>query len=473
MLYGFSKKDAYQISPVADRAPAGCLLNVRRDSSRVLESPWVIFLVALSVRLLVMVYMQSFQVQDTWKFGFETGRIASSIASNHGFSSPLQGPSGPTAWLPPVYPYMLAGIFNFFGIYSSGSALIALTLNSVFSALTCVTIFHIGQKVFGHKVASWAGWSWAFFPYAVFWSTNWVWATSLSALLFSLICLSALKLERSDSAASWFGFGALWGVVGLTDTVLLSTLPFVLAWLYCRIRRQRLSLIRPMSACTLGVLLITAPWLVRNYITFGEFVFIKSNFGLELHLGNYEGSNGLSGGRLLHPAGNDHEFEKFRRMGELSYIKESKRQALDFIVTHPGTFIWLTLKRVVYFWTGNSQLLQVFPLSGRFAAARYVLFTSVSVLAFVGLLLAFRNRNPMVSLFAIALTIFPLVYYVTHPTPRYRHTIEPAMVLLAVYAITQLLTALFRRKGGDGWISTPRHVGRTPGFGPDFSHGRR
>jgi hypothetical protein len=218
--------------------------------------------------------------------------------------------------------------------------------------------------------------------------------------------------------------------------------------------------------------LITAPWLVRNYLTFGEFVFIKSNFGLELHLGNYEGSNGLSGGWLLHPAGNDHEFEKFRRMGELSYIKESKRQALDFIVTHPGTFIWLTLKRVVYFWTGNSQLLQVFPLSGRFEATRYILFTLVSALAFWGLFSAFRNGHPAVPLFAIILIVFPLVYYVTHPTPRYRHPIEPAMVLLAVYAITDLLSALFQRNGGDRRISTPRHVALRLGSDPDSNYGR-
>src|ERR671912_310662 len=140
-MYGFSEKEGCQISQGANRAPAGCSLDVCMHTRRVLKRPWVIFLVALSVRLLVMLYMQSFQIQDTWEFGFETGRIASSIASGQGFSSPLKGPSGPTAWLPPIYPYMLAGIFKFFGIYSVDSALVALTLNSVFSALTCVNDF--------------------------------------------------------------------------------------------------------------------------------------------------------------------------------------------------------------------------------------------------------------------------------------------------------------------------------------------
>jgi 4-amino-4-deoxy-L-arabinose transferase-like glycosyltransferase len=436
MLSRLLKKDGYQALLTTNSAPSDCSVDLLTAFKPVLNSPRLIFLVAISVRLFVTAYMQSFQIQDTWKFGFETGRIATSIASGQGFASPLQGPSGPTAWLPPVYPYMLAGIFKVFGIYSADSALVALTLNSLFSALTCVTIFSIGEKTFGPKVAAWAGWIWAFFPYAVFWSTNWIWATSLSAFLFSLICLLALQLERYNSAMAWLGFGVLWGVVALTDTALVSILPFILVWLYCRLRRQGLSLIRPISAWTLGCLLITAPWLIRNYLTLGELIFIKSNFGLELHLGNHEGSSGLSGGRLIHPAGNQHEFEKFRRIGEVSYIKESKRQALDFIAAQPGTFIWLTLKRFVYFWTGNEQLLQIFPLSGRFVAARYVLFTTISVLAFAGLFLAFRNRNPAVPLFAIALIVFPLVYYVTHPTPRYRHPIEPAMVVLIAYVMT-------------------------------------
>jgi 4-amino-4-deoxy-L-arabinose transferase-like glycosyltransferase len=448
-LFGKFERDdqrSYRASLTASGIPFESSISFSTQLCALISSPALIFVTAFGIRLLAMVYMQSFQIQDNWKFGFETGRIAASIASGQGFSSPLQGLSGPTAWLPPIYPYMLAGIFKLFGVYSANSALVALTLNSLFSALNCVTIFYIGRKTFGPKVAIWAAWSWAFFPYAVFWSTNWVWATSLSALLFSLVCLASLYLEHSNTATAWLGFGLLWGLVGLTDTALLSTLPFFAGWLWYRLSQQGMTLSRATSACTLGFILILTPWLVRNYFTFGEFVFIKSNFGMELHLGNYEGSTGLSAGRLLNPAGNEREFEKFRRLGELSYIQESKREALDFIVAQPGTFFWLTLRRLVYFWTGNPQLLQIFHLSGRFVAARYVLFTLVSVLAFLGLFLAFRSHNPAVPLFAITLLVFPIVYYITHPTPRYRHPIEPAMIVLGAYALTNTFSKPLIRK---------------------------
>jgi hypothetical protein len=69
-------------------------------------------------------------------------------------------------------------------------------------------------------------------------------------------------------------------------------------------------------------------------------------------------------------------------------------------------------------------------------------------LAFLGLFLAFRHRNPAVLVFAILLIAFALVYYVTHPTPRYRHPIEPAMVLLATYVMANIFSRPSLQKPG-------------------------
>ena len=75
----------------------------------------------LTIRLIVMAFMYK-QHLDPWHdhfhFGFEAGRIARSIAQGEGFSSPLYEKTGPTAWLTPVYPYILAGFFKVFGIYT-------------------------------------------------------------------------------------------------------------------------------------------------------------------------------------------------------------------------------------------------------------------------------------------------------------------------------------------------------------------
>ena len=84
-------------------------------------------LVALAIRLVVMGFLYPEQLdpeRDHWRFGYENGRLARSIAEGRGFSSPLFEDTGPSAWMTPVYPYMIAGVFKVFGIYSTASAFV-------------------------------------------------------------------------------------------------------------------------------------------------------------------------------------------------------------------------------------------------------------------------------------------------------------------------------------------------------------
>ena len=67
----------------------------------------------------------------------------------------------------------------------------------VFSALTCIPIYFVASRHFGEDAAAWAGWAWALFPYAIFFSAEFIWATSHSHSLFiSVIFLWALHLEH-------------------------------------------------------------------------------------------------------------------------------------------------------------------------------------------------------------------------------------------------------------------------------------
>src|SRR6202163_4232115 len=91
------------------------------------QRPWphsvlFIVLIALLLRLAVITIGHTYRItprRDHFQFGWEMGRIARSIALGQGFSSPSDLPTGPSAWAPPVYPYILAGIFKLFGIYSN------------------------------------------------------------------------------------------------------------------------------------------------------------------------------------------------------------------------------------------------------------------------------------------------------------------------------------------------------------------
>src|SRR5579862_2568495 len=150
--------------------------------------------------------------ENNFGFGWEMGRIGAAIASGRGFSDPFGAATGPTAWEPPLYPYLTAAIFHFFGVYSRSSAFVLLSINSVFSALTCIPIFLVAKRIFSEKAAVGAAWTWALLPYVMYWCTRWVWETSLSALLLAAILWLTLTMEERDGLRPWLEFGVLWGI---------------------------------------------------------------------------------------------------------------------------------------------------------------------------------------------------------------------------------------------------------------------
>ena len=418
---------------------------------RIRTSLFWIVAIALIVRVgwIVIGHTYKFKTtDDNFSFGWEMGRIGASLAAGHGFSSPFGPATGPTAWEPPLYPYLTAGVFLVFGIYSKASAFVLLTLNSVFSALTCIPIFLIARRMFSEKVAVGSAWTWAFLPNIIFWCTRAVWETSLAALLLTTILWLTLTIEDRDRWTPWFQFGLLWGITALSSTSLLSFLPAAGLWAWCRrARRGKRSLAGVVLASAVFLACI-APWLVRNYQTFGKFIFIRDNFGAELRLGNGNGADG-TWMLYLHPTQDFYALRQYRAMGELAYITMRKRQALDYIRADYGRFAGLCVKRFVYFWAGPPKDTQPWWLG----EAKNSLFLAASVLAFWGLGRALRLGRPGAWLLLWLFLLYPAIYYFVYSIPRYRHPIEPEMAILGVFLLTEAAKRV-RASGPDR--SSPR-----------------
>jgi 4-amino-4-deoxy-L-arabinose transferase-like glycosyltransferase len=403
--------------------------------ARIRNSPFWIVAIALFLRVGWIVLGHTYRFKDTddnFGFGWEMGRIAASLASGHGFSNPFGPPTGPTAWEPPLYPYLTAGVFLIFGIYSKAAAFVLLTLNSIFSALTCIPIFRIAQKIFSEKVAVGSAWAWALLPNVMFWCTRAVWETSLAALLLATIFWIALTLEEREGWLPWLEFGLLWGMTALSSTSLLSFLPAAGLWAWFRrAKRGKSSLAGVVLASVVFFACIT-PWLVRNDRTFGQFIFIRDNFGAELRLGNGPGADGT----LMLYLDTTHDvyaMRQFQAMGELPYIAMRERQALDYINADYWRFAGLCLKRVVYFWAGPPKDTQPWWLT----PAKNSLFLLSSALMFWGLGRALRLHKPGAWLLFWLVLLYPAVYYFVYSIPRYRHPIEPEMAILIVFLFTE------------------------------------
>jgi 4-amino-4-deoxy-L-arabinose transferase-like glycosyltransferase len=412
------------------------------DARRLVKLPILMFAAALLVRLTLMVALRTYHIdpaQDHFLFAHETGRLARSLASGQGFSSPFHGLTGPTAFQAPLFPYLLAGIFRLFGIYTDSSAFVILALNSLFSALTCLTVFDIGERIFGRTVANLAGWTWAFLPTAVIFSVRRVELVPLLALLLSSILLVSLHLEQSSRRRSWLFFGLLCGLCALCNPVVIAVLPFLWGWLWYRRRGQGARSAALVGICALAFLACVAPWVARNYLVFHRFIPFRANFGLELHVGNNAEAFGAPVS-TLHPAYNAAELEDYRRLGEVAYMAEKKREALQYIRQHLGSFARLTLLRIAYWWSSNWQIRGTGRGAEWAAAGIWFGFALENFLALLGLILALRSGKKEAMPFAMLLIFYPLLYYVVFYQLRYRHPLEPALVLLGVYALQRIFS---------------------------------
>jgi 4-amino-4-deoxy-L-arabinose transferase-like glycosyltransferase len=387
----------------------------------------------LRIGLILISHTYKFKpVNDNFSFGFEMGRIGRSLAQGQGFANPFNETTGPTAWEPPLYPFLIAEVFKSFGVYTQGSAFILLAVNSLFSALTCIPMFLIARQCFGETVAVWSGWLWAVLPNVMYWCTRWVWETSLAALLLALIFWLTLDMERREGLTPWLQFGVLWGMAALTNPTLLSFLPASGIWVWHhRWKHGKRSLGGIVLASGLFVLCVT-PWLVRNYRTFGQFVFLRSNFGAELRIGNGPLADG-TWLEYLHPTQNVYEMQRYRKMGEIAYVRTRKREAFGFIRADYPRFALLCLKRFIYYWAGRPKVSEIAVLAPFNNSA----FLASSVLAIWGLGRALRKHVPGSWLFFWLILLYPAIYYVVFPHPRYRHPIEPELGILMVYVISQ------------------------------------
>jgi 4-amino-4-deoxy-L-arabinose transferase-like glycosyltransferase len=404
--------------------------------------------VALALRLVVMCFLypeRTDPYRDHWRMGGEAGRIARSIAQGEGFSNPLFGKTGPTAWLAPVFPYLLAGIFKIFGVYSKASAIVALALDCLFSALTCIPVYFVARKHFGEPAALWAGWGWAFFPYAIFFSADFIWATTLTTLLMTLVFLSAIYLEASSSAWPWVGFGVLSALGGLTDPVVMSVAPVLGTWAWYRRFRSGRPWLLPGAAAVLAVALVVAPWFIRNYETFHKVIPFRSCLGLEVYFGNNQDSWHW-GPPGYHPSDNENEWREYQQLGEIAYTSQKFHEGLSFIDSHKGLYVKQTLRRIVYLWTGfwsfGHRYLQEEPAD----PFNMVFCTGLTVLTLIGLRRAWLLDRSVAMPYVLVFLFFPIIYYLTHPEDYYRRPIDPQYVVLAAYAAASWLVERQRHR---------------------------
>ena len=403
---------------------------------------------AFIIRLLfVFLNYKSLAASDHFEhFGAEMGWTARSLALGQGFSSPFYPHTGPTALVCPLYPLVLAGIFRVFGVYTNASALAALSLNSIFSALTGAVIFLGMRRRFGFGTARAAAWIWALYPYAIYYSAVYLWDCALTSLLFACCFFAAVTRLPHLSTRAWAGYGFLAGMTALSNPSILTLLPALLgyaAWKRWQLGKQ---VSKPLLL-TAGMLVLTlAPWTIRNVRVMHQPVLMRDGFWAEFYAGN-AGDTSHSNPGWTHPASNPLEMRRYRQLGETRYMAQKHLLSVQRVERYPGSFAVASARRFVRFWTGYWSFSRAYLEDEALDLPNVPFCTALTLLMLVGTWQLLRWHRWSAIPYVLTFLIFPLPYYVTHASMDYRQPIEPIVVAAVAYGAARLLRSRRRSTG--------------------------
>lgn len=270
-----------------------------------------------------------FEADYNVHLGAEYDEIARAIRAGRGFSDPFRVRSGPTAWMPPALPYILAGLYWVADDDREVVVEMVVGLKCLILALTCLIVVResrrLGRAWLGYAVVV-AGLATHF--HAMFQRTHDEW---LLLLVLDVIWLLTVRLwtppTTNSAAAGWGIFG---GVAALCSPVAGTTWAVItlVRWFPRKhdsvwVRRETIWQCKPLAIATLCAIVTIAPWMFRNRVTLGKWILIKSNGVYEIWQAQCVDDDGILDTATFagHPwAGAGEQRAEYVAKGELEFI---------------------------------------------------------------------------------------------------------------------------------------------------------
>ncbi len=369
--------------------------------------------------------------------GAEYLNIARALAAGKGFSNPFQVESGPTAWMPPVYPALLAALLLLFGSPPGVAAAVVLAKNAVLVA-TGLLVLHAARESAQRAppalaLVGYAAWLLCHFAW-FFQMTHDEW---LILLCVDLCLLGAWRLSREGSRGGRaLGWGGLGGLVFLTSPVAGASW-LALTALLARERALR----RPLCAAALLALGIASLWSVRNGVVLGRAYFVKSNLFFDLYQANFESEGGVYDEPFLarHPvwtAFRDPD-SLYQREGEVAFLDAYRARFLAAAREHPEALASGALQRLL------AATLVYRPYRPASEGLHPPLASFVHAMPALGLLflLALRGRrlDPIQRTTALFYAAYLAPYALSAFYVRYLLPLTPALALLWFWGVDAIL----------------------------------
>jgi hypothetical protein len=278
----------------------------------------------------------------------EPGNVAAALAQGRGFSDPFDGKTGATAWVSPLPAFVEASVFLALGVKTAAAAkamllLTVLGLAAANALLLCALAPH-GGWMRGVASAAFLAYC-ALLPGGPLEVLSEAW---LDILLSAALLWAALEMKRSPgkwSAAALIAVSFLAPLENAGLAVSAAIVVLALAW---PLRRDSRRLAVPLAAAAAAAVAILA-WSARNNAALGRMIPLKSNFWFELNLANVDSADGLPRMETVLrrlPYFDVREFNRYERLGEVSYVGSFRRPALAALRADPLHFAGNVMRRL-------------------------------------------------------------------------------------------------------------------------------
>jgi hypothetical protein len=369
-------------------------------------------------------------------FGAENLTIGIHVAQGTGFTDPFAFGTGPTAWMAPVYPLVVAGLVFAFGADLEMAGLVmALAQAAGFIWIWCSLVAVVRPQTRVNRIALLAAlvlFLLSHFEYTFLWTHDYF----LAAVMLAAVIRFAPSIAPPQSWRGW----ARWGIIGGLATLCAPAiaLPWVLISLP-RVRGNR----HGLAIAAIAFAIVLTPWTIRNAVVFGKFIPIKSNAAYELYQTLQFGDDGLVTDDVLshHPGRPGPEMNEYRDLGESAYLERKSEQARELLIRDPIHYVRQCITRLwaMFVWQDTHYIDYDWPIPHWFCRLVYPL-------PLLGLIaIVFKRewrRDPAAGVAVLAAIGLAIPYALVSYYERYEYAFAPAKIMLMWYA----LKACFRRQ---------------------------